>query len=259
MFSSKTPIIPSNVKARLYDDHEKVLGEGSTGVVYLTKFEGKEVVIKEYKGRVDFLCHEAEQEVLEVLEGVDGIPKLLGTSYDRPLLLMMTYCGEKTLKDVIMGPKLPDRIYLLLLRSLATTLSGIHARNHVHNDLKTDNVLVDRDPPDEGARAYVIDFGLARPVGEIVITNAIRYGSHIEYYWMPPENFQLRPCWTNGDLWSLGYVVGEVLHSVQWDRYPNCLGQVVDHCMQIHPGLRMTIPEIIHCIDNAIGQCMEET
>ncbi|XP_047475929.1 probable serine/threonine-protein kinase DDB_G0284251 [Penaeus chinensis] len=253
MFPSKTPVLSPEAKASLYGDHERKVGEGLAGVVYLTKFEGEEVVFKECKGRAAFAIHEAEQDALEALEGVDGVPRILGVSYDQPLILLMSFCGEKTLKDVISGPKLPDSIYLSLLRSLATTLSGIHARNYVHNDLKTDNIVVDRDPPDEGARAYIIDFGLSRQVGEILVTNAIRYDYHENLFWMPPENFQMKSCATAGDLWSLGYVVREVLREVQWDRYPKCLDTVVDKCMVIDPSQRMAIPEVIIYIDDAAG------
>lgn len=253
MFPSKTPVLSPKTKYRLYSNHEKKVGGGLAGDVYLTKFEGAEVVIKEFKNHAAFASHEAEQEALEALEGVDGVPKILGVSYDQPLILMMSFCGEKTLKDVIGGPKLPDVVYLSLLRSLATTLSDIHAQNYVHNDLKPDNILVDRDPPDEGARACIIDFGLARPAGEILITNAVRFGFHRCFSWMPPENFHLRPCTAAGDLWSLGYVVGEVLGKVQWDKYPKCLDAVVAQCMEVDPGRRMAIAEVIGRIDDALG------
>ncbi len=64
-----------------------------------------------------------------------------------------------------LAPTLPLAARLRLASELAGVVAGLHRRGVVHGDLKPANVMVQA-LPGEGLRPMLVDFGLARSVGE---------------------------------------------------------------------------------------------
>src|SRR5882757_9754042 len=58
---------------------------------------------------------------------------------------------------------------LRLVRQVASTLGAAHARGIIHRDLKPENIFIVRDPEVPGGeRAKVLDFGIAKLIGDRV-------------------------------------------------------------------------------------------
>ena len=133
-----------------------------------------------------------------------------GSSADAPgvAFLTMELLAGETLADLLRreGP-LPMARAVPLLRQMAEALAAAHAAGVIHRDFKSANVVLE--PAEDGVRAVVTDFGLARTgkttgktnVGEIAGTPA----------YMAPEQLQGGATSPATDIYAFGVVMCEVL------------------------------------------------
>jgi serine/threonine-protein kinase len=121
------------------------------------------------------------------------------------------------------GPLTPARA-VRFIEQIARALQAAHKAGLLHRDVKPSNVLIDDDD-----YAYLIDFGIARAVGEQALTNA---GDVLgTFYYMAPERFVAA---TGGagvdarsDIYSLACVLYECLtaeHAFPGDSLEQQLG-----------------------------------
>jgi hypothetical protein len=96
-------------------------------------------------------------QIFDFGEHVDGSAYIVMELLDgEPLDRRLTREGTLALHDA-----------LRLMRQVAGTLGAAHARGIVHRDLKPENVYIVRDPEVPGGeRAKVLDFGIAKLVGD---------------------------------------------------------------------------------------------
>ena len=122
--------------------------------------------------------------------------------------IAMQYIDGKPLSDVIGELTLEQRV--AVIRQVATALHEAHRLGIIHRDIKPANILIER-PASGALKPYVVDFGLARHVGERgqtrtgVVVGTLRY--------MPPE--QARGDWQvmdrRSDVFSLGATLFELV------------------------------------------------
>jgi TolB-like protein len=95
---------------------------------------------------------------------------------------------------------------LSIARSVAEALQHAHSHDVVHRDVKPENIMIDLD-----GRVRVMDFGLARPIGngKTRITQTGMYLGTPEY--SSPEQCESRDLDGRSDLYSLGVVLYEML------------------------------------------------
>src|SRR3954452_9671131 len=139
-----------------------LLGEGSTGAVYLAERDGERVALKvlapefarDERFRRRFM---RESEIAAGLSHDHVVPILDFGEAGGELYLAMRHIGGSDLRALLTreGALEPDRA-LPLLAQVASALDEAHARGLVHRDVKPANILVD------GERAYLADFGLAK-------------------------------------------------------------------------------------------------
>ena len=101
------------------------------------------------------------------------------------------------------GPLKPARA-VMIIEQVAKALQAAHNVGLVHRDVKPSNILVaDYD------FAYLIDFGIARGVGEATLTSV---GTMIGTpYYMAPERFRDGPVDARADVYALACVLHECL------------------------------------------------
>ncbi len=139
------------------------------------------------------LRHPHIVRVLETGE-VDGLP-----------FIAMEYLEGLTLKEAIAGAgHLALRRALQVTRDVADALEHAHARGVVHRDLKPENIMLR-----EGACLKVLDFGIAKVVGEVGLTSANMFIGSPAY--SAPEMVDSSSIDHRADLYSLGVILFEML------------------------------------------------
>lgn len=192
------------------------IDEGTYGVVSKArdKVTGDIVALKQVKMSAD-VCHEGfpvtalrETNVLLALShpNIVSVREMVVGSTPDKIFMVMDY-AEHDLKSVmehkLTQPFLQSEVKYLL-QSLLRAVAYMHERWYIHRDLKTSNLLYDRD-----GRLRVCDFGLAR-----------KYGSPLRSYtqlvvtlwYRAPELLLGATTYSTAvDMWSVGCIFGELL------------------------------------------------
>ena len=131
------------------------LGSGTFGSCYLDHYRGMEVTVKKFhqwrstdEGQIkeDVPC---EAAIISRLGDHPGLPLLLGIcTQTMPYRLVAQLHGEKkkslTLWRAIKKVKLDKRCWFAILRAISKTLACIHEMGFLHDDLKSNNVVMER-------------------------------------------------------------------------------------------------------------------
>ena len=127
-----------------------------------------------------------------------------GIEQGAPWMAMRLITGGSLADRVRRGPLAPGAL-AALLRDVAGALDYAHDRGVVHRDVKPANVLLD-----EGGRAYLADFGIARMLeGSAVVTTTGMIQGTPSY--MAPEQAMGEKVDRLADVYALGMVAFECL------------------------------------------------
>lgn len=138
------------------------IGGGRYGVCFLARDSlGQEVVLKRFRKRMWKKNKHANHHEAVILSNLShpAVPELLGVlNENRGYYFVLEYLEGKTLKDwLFMEKRVFSKGEIFRIGSqLLGILLYLHGRNVVHGDLSVANVV------DDGSRAALIDFGLAR-------------------------------------------------------------------------------------------------
>jgi len=136
-------------------------------------------VVKEMKKR-DESREETEQCRLEVLHEArilrslgdhPNLPFLFGILNDRePYAIVIQFLGtgeeSLTLQKVVHKRMLNKKLTANVFKEIAITLEHIHSRGIVHNDLKSNNVIIQR-KKDGNFQPIIIYFGKSEEIGKL--------------------------------------------------------------------------------------------
>jgi serine/threonine protein kinase len=190
------------------------IGSGSYGIVRkaIHRKTGDIVAIKYTKalGRGERLSMSANREIL-ALKAVGSananicfLRDVIRTE-DNRIALVFPYC-EFDLTSVIHADSLTNAHRASLMQQILNGLMGIHEAGIVHCDLKTDNILVDKD-----GNVRIADFGLARERHTMAAAES-RFPQACSYWYRPPELFcsESSPFGEEVDVWAAGCILYEV-------------------------------------------------
>ena len=153
---------------------EKWLGSGTFGSCYLAYYRGLVVAVKEFLVQPSTNERQIKEDVLYEAAVISrlgdhpGLPILFGiTTQTAPYRLITQFHGEKN-KSLIVWKAirkltLGQSCWFNVLKGISEALARIHEVGFLHNDLKSNNVLMER----HGEAAYnpvIIDFGKARRI-----------------------------------------------------------------------------------------------
>lgn len=123
------------------------------------------------------------------------------------VFMAMEFVEGRTLRDLIDTGQLTPSQSLGMLLQICDGLQAAHLAGYVHRDIKPLNIIVGQD-----GRIRILDFGLAKVVGDTQLTQA---GSAIgTFQYMSPEQGQGIEADHRSDIFSLGIVMYEMLTSV---------------------------------------------
>ena len=187
------------------------LGQGTFGTVYKAKTSDNKIIalkiiyIDRNKKQLIELT-KAEIEILKQLSTPTCLNPFIvcyyGSYYDETneqFLIEMEYIEGTDMFDfVIKQPRSPTELYkylLLITSDLMEGLSYIHTRGIIHNDIKLENIMIDKNFVPK-----IVDFGLACTTKDLDSCDA---GGGTLYYY-PPEYFQEKKRYYASDLWAVG-------------------------------------------------------
>ncbi|TYA10214.1 protein kinase [Paenibacillus faecis] len=146
---------------------QELIGEGSYGLIYkcTDRISGSSVAVKQARpskgSRAEnFLKREAD--ILKTV-GHPQIPEYIDLFKDKNgAYLVMSFLHGDTFEDLIFdqGKRLTEEDCVRYTLDLLDLVEHIHQKGLVHLDLRIPNVFI------HDGRLYLIDFGLARKIGE---------------------------------------------------------------------------------------------
>ena len=149
----------------------KFLGVRTIGSCYLAFYRDMVVAVKEFKKRKNVdLAHlrsevRHEATMIKHLKDHRGVPLLFGIiTKSEPIRLVTKFHGNKnrglTLHKAIKKETLEKPTWLEILKKLIEALNHIHSCGILHNDVKSNNVVMEQ--RGEEWNPVIIDFGKAR-------------------------------------------------------------------------------------------------
>ena len=193
-------------------DIDREVGRGAMAVVYRATEAGlgRRVALKVLPPEMTLNRElierfKREARLAASLEHPNIIPVYREGQAGRFLFMAMKFIEGRTLEDIIasQGP-LPVPVVLHVLRAATSALAYAHERGIVHRDIKSANILVDRD-----GRVVVSDFGIARAAEDASLTST---GTMVGTpYFMSPEQCAARRIGPQSDQYSLGVVAFQML------------------------------------------------
>lgn len=245
--------IPPSILNRF--DDLRFLGRGGMGTVYRgwDKQLSREVAIKFVHSRdaSGFLREARAQAQISH----DNVCKIydVGFAEGQPYITMQLVRGQ-SLSSASKNMTLEEKVKVI--RAAASALHEAHRIGLVHRDIKPANILVER--PDDGQwRPFVMDFGLARMMGEQGETMTGQIAGTPAY--MAPEQARgaIRSLDRRTDVYSLGATFYEILA----DRPPFIEPQPWKMLHKIEtedaPSLRMVSPSVPTDLETIVMKCLE--
>ena len=152
----------------------KFLGSGTFGTCHLAHYRGILVAVKEFKSRRSRSDKEVKGDVLNEARMIShlgdhrGLPLLFGViTKSAPFCIVTQFHGDKAQSlTLYKAMKRSDRLeldkphWLRILRGIIEALSHVHNKKILHNDLKSNNILLEKRA--KNFNPVIIDFGKAR-------------------------------------------------------------------------------------------------
>ncbi|WP_167747151.1 serine/threonine protein kinase [Cohnella luojiensis] len=183
---------------------QRFLGIGSYGLTYicLDADSGQEVVLKQAKPSKGAVGRDLLYREINVLERLrhPSIQKYLASfEYKNKLYMVTEHVKGQTVEDLIFerGAVFSEKEALRFVRRLMEILSYVHEQGFVHLDIRIPNVILD------GDQIHLIDFGLARRLGEPIRTD---FGSD-------EKTTLSRTAEVSNDLYAVGHFILFMLYS----------------------------------------------
>ncbi|XXT25280.1 serine/threonine-protein kinase [Sorangium sp. So ce429] len=249
--------VPPSLHARFEDFH--LLGRGGMGVVYRAwdLRLGRRVAIKLVSSGAQIdgsFLREARSQARLRHENVCEVYEA-GVA-DRVPFIVMRYIEGRSLQEARGDLTLEEKVRVT--RTIAAALHEAHRLGLVHRDVKPSNILLERG--EDGAyRPYLMDFGIARDVGEsgLTLTGGALAGTPA---YMAPEQAagMVRSLDRRTDVYGLG----ATLHALLAGRPPFVGGAVMDVLRQVleaePPPLRTVDRDIPQDLEAVVLRCLEK-
>lgn len=156
------------------DSKDLTLGEGKFGKVTLASYRGTPVAVKQFNA--DVLLKEIEHEA-KIINSFNhlSLPVLFGISCkEKPYLMVLQFYGVAgkalTLKDCFQPPSvlLKTLNWLNAVIQLCDALRYIHNKKILHNDIKSDNIVMVKEENKEILYSPIlVDFGKAKNMSAV--------------------------------------------------------------------------------------------
>jgi len=235
------------------------IGKGSFGAVWKGIVAGEVVAIKDmpFPSEKEVEMWKKEVQLLSKLQHDDFLVQIKGYCISEQYLTIIMEIMEGGSLYEILHERKPVPWSMLqkvrILRHIARGIESIHAKNIVHRDIKSMNILLDNK-----GTAKLADLGCAGVIRDPNVIRTMGIGSPL---WMAPEvktgNYSFP-----SDIFSYGVVTYEVFNETlpDYDRKAlcviiptGCIGfPVIKKCTELDPVLRPDSHGLIEMMDSLI-------
>ena len=147
--------------------------------------------------------------------------------------ITMEYLDGETLTARLSRDRPSHAETMAIAKQICAGLAAAHRHNVIHGDLKTNNVILVREAND-GFRAVITDFGLARPIESMQPLEKTRLGTP-DY--MAPELFHGEKPSVRSDIYALGIVLFELMTGVR-HLHAKIRPRALARCIHPDPAMR---------------------
>ena len=256
---------PKTALKELNPDHleylsEHAIGSGSYGQCYRARYRGIEVIVKKMthdntpegkeKARRNLL-HEAT--VASALGDHERLPLIFGVSQNHPFCLVTLFHGVRdeslTLHQAANTSMLTPPESTEIFIQICSALKHVHSRGYLHNDIKANNVVLERNPM-AASKKYnpvLIDFGKSTPkaAASSVTPSIKRMTAEQKKSYLAPEVVKHRLYSAASDIYSLGKMLKAVSRMLGF--YPEVRALVKEATAET-PSLRPSIDKFMNTL-----------
>ena len=225
------------------------IGSGTFGTVYFAEYRGMKTAVKEIKKRKDSpeetercrreVLHEAR--ILQSLGDHQNLPFLFGVSTKmEPFCLVLQFYGvggkSTTLHQALKNRRLKKNSTARVFHEIAETLKYVHNKGVLHNDLKTNNVLMQQGNSRE-LHPVLIDFGKSRAIAK---AKGYRRGD-VDY--LAPEVKAGKKESTQSDIFSFGKMLEA---AVRGRSFLPTFSELITSTTAVDASKRPSVSEVAH-------------
>eukprot|EP01107_Rhizomastix_libera_P015819 TRINITY_DN618_c0_g1_i2.p1 TRINITY_DN618_c0_g1~~TRINITY_DN618_c0_g1_i2.p1 ORF type:complete len:1313 (-),score=340.47 TRINITY_DN618_c0_g1_i2:2175-5564(-) len=149
----------------------KVLGKGSFGQVYLGKYRGETVAVKQLnvtQSDITAIQTESVEQEIKLMTQLRSpfIVSFFGAMRStNSIYIVLEWCKYGSLTSQLKNHKLNASVKKLIALDCAKGMQFLHTNKIIHRDLKTENVLLVSLSENSQIRGKISDFGTSRVVG----------------------------------------------------------------------------------------------
>jgi len=253
-----------NIIGRRYRIVRK-LGEGGMGVVYHAEHvvTGRGYAVKLLENRASLPAESVDRFLREarapaqirhpnIVDVTDADTEPDGTPY----IVMELLEGETLDCRIGHGKVVQAQEMSSVFRQLLDALDAMHAAGVVHRDLKPANIFL-CGKPGEGTLVKVLDFGIAKALGEESRTQS-GYVMGTPAYMSPEQMRNARSATPRSDLWSVGVMLYEALVGHRPFRGETFALLAMISGPDAHVSLRTLTPELPRAITDLVNDLLEK-
>ncbi|HEX6304382.1 MAG TPA: serine/threonine-protein kinase [Anaerolineales bacterium] len=208
------------------------------------------VLPPEYLNDLGFRARfEREAELIAALEHEAIVPVYeFGTHEGQPYIVMQYMPKGSLAERLLQGPLSPEES-LRVLKRVAAALDYAHPHGIIHRDLKTSNILFDRE-----FNAYLADFGIALRSESTWQRNLAISGTPA--YMSPEQGLREEKIDGRSDIYSLGVIVFEMLTGQLPFAGEIALSIVLKHIHDPCPSIGSINPDLPAGLDPVLQRAM---
>ncbi len=247
---------------------ERKLGEGGMGVVYVGVDVrlGRRAAIKQLlpelssqRDLVERFFNEARAAASINHLGIVEIYEVGWHTDGSAYFAMKLLEGESLAGRLRSRGPLPPQLAATIGRQVGSALAAAHAQGIVHRDLKPDNIMLVADEEAAiGERSIILDFGIAKLVGDRPLSQKTRTGSVMgtPYYMSPEQCRGAGDVDHRTDIYALGCILFEMLAG-----QPPFVAEGAGQLLGMHqyvepPALRSLRPDVPPDLEAAIMRAL---
>ena len=226
---------------------DEPIGSGTFGTVYLAEYRGMKTAVQEIKKEETERCRREVQHEARILQSLgdhQNFPFLFGVCTKRePFCLVLQFYGidgkSTTLHEALKNRRLKKKSTARVFYEIAETLKYMHNKGVLHNDLKTNNVLMHQGNSGE-LHPILIDFGKSRAIAR---AKGYRRGD-VDY--LAPEVKAGRTESKQSDIFSFGKMLEA---AVRGRSFLPTFSELITSTTAADASKRLSVTEVVHALN----------